>query len=708
MLKFVERNPGLRYRLILLGLSLPLMLVAGVFIWLDYDSRHDAIITEVRLQSDAVNGQLETFVQTVREASAILGLRWVNEFDFNPSDPTVAANLNMYLENIVAVRPKYSRASITDATGLVTASSAPFSDGEIIGPGQFYQRAFEANRFMASDVVIPGGEGSPFVVFAQPLRWEQGHRGFLVLQSDLATLSAVMDMSEGFPATAKSGVFDSQGVIVAGTGYQAPHPGLAAGRNISASAVWAKASARPTGEWFGPGLDKVDRMIFFGYPNLTSWVTTVAYAQSELLGPLWQRLWIFIGVLAATALAIFWVGEVLVRRERRAVTETERERVTLDAVMNGAKSGILVIDVDGSVIYANDRIAQMFSLGPTGLAGRPAGEIRDLMASRGDDPEQMADQLARAMAAGAGIVVDNLSLKESAGLDLEMTAYPLQKADGQTLGLTMAFHDVTQAMAVQRMKSQFLATASHQLRTPMSSILAFSELSLSKDVDAGQRREWMEVIQSQSTRMANVIDTMLNVSQIESGKLDLNLKALDAQEACRGALDGFDAKPESHRFEIQIPGQLKWIWADESRFAQILENLVDNAVKYSPDGGVVTVSADSLQDGMVRFGVSDTGVGISSEGQKLLFLPFSRVLDSRTSDVPGTGLGLYISRTLTELHGGEMWIESSRSGGTTVYFTMRRAAQPVGQAANGHNGHNGHNGRNGHNGHNGVSGLANR
>lgn len=197
------------------------------------------------------------------------------------------------------------------------------------------------------------------------------------------------------------------------------------------------------------------------------------------------------------------------------------------------------------------------------------------------------------------------------------------------------------------------------------------------------------MIQSQSTRMTDIINSMLNVSQFESGRLDLVLQELDAQEACRVVLDDFGVLAGNHRFELQISDSLKWFWADKAQFTQILENLVDNAVKYSPDGGVVTINADGQPDGMVKFWVSDTGAGISSEGQKNLFVPFSRVSDSQTIDIPGAGLGLYISRNLTVLHGGEMWVECSREEGTTVYFTMRRATHLVAQAANGDNGRSG-------------------
>ena len=251
-----------------------------------------------------------------------------------------------------------------------------------------------------------------------------------------------------------------------------------------------------------------------------------------------------------------------------------------------------------------------------------------------------------------------------------MTSYPLLNENGDPLGRTLVFHDVTEAKAVQRMKSQFLSTASHQLRTPMATILAFSELSLTRKVTPPKQREWLEQIHSQSTRMTGIINSMLNVSQIESGRLDLQVQEFDALEICRSICDDFQAKSDDHQFVIRIPAPLAQIRADQSRFIQIVENLVDNAVKYSPGSGKITIAAEAERDGRIRFRVTDTGVGISPEGQKYLFVPFSRVPDDRTSEITGTGLGLYIARNLAELHGGTMWVESEWGYGTTVYFTM--------------------------------------
>ena len=296
-----------------------------------------------------------------------------------------------------------------------------------------------------------------------------------------------------------------------------------------------------------------------------------------------------------------WVGEFLVRRERRGMAALEKERVTLDAVMNGAADGIMVIDVDKKVNFINPRLADMLSLSPGDLAAQPVDTVQKIISERGDDPTEVAAQLERGIMANGNIVVDNLSLRDPIGLELEMTSYPLLSSDNQPLGRTILFRDITQAQAVQRMKSQFLATAFHQLRTPIASILAFSELSLSRNVPKPQQREWLGLIQSQSTRMADVINSMLNVSQIESGRLDLKLEELDAYEVCAAVVGDFEIKSEGHKFEIQIPDSLRYIRADRSRLQQIVENLIDNAVKYSPDGGTITVAAAEGLDGMVEF-----------------------------------------------------------------------------------------------------------
>jgi PAS domain S-box-containing protein len=200
-------------------------------------------------------------------------------------------------------------------------------------------------------------------MFAFPVRDELGGAtAYLVLKSDLSEISSHLDMSGGFPETAKSGIFDSNGVVLADTGYVAPHPGGAIGKNVSGSAVWAQAMTQPTEAWFGPELDKVERIVYFEYPENTPWITTVAYAQSELFDPLWTRVYGFSAGLGATVIGTLVLIEILRRRERGAWEPLSAERQILEAVVEGARDGVVVSDVSGNIAYINERFKTLFGM----------------------------------------------------------------------------------------------------------------------------------------------------------------------------------------------------------------------------------------------------------------------------------------------------------------------------------------------------------
>jgi signal transduction histidine kinase len=662
-------------RLALLALTFPLAIAALMLIWQDHNSRREAVITQVEIKSAQINAQLEDFVHRVDAATSVFAVGWVNDYGPEAAHPTELSTMNSSLLRLVNSRPEFTTACITDAGGLVISASDPSLVGNRVKGDLPYERVVATREFTATDVFVQeGNEAAPYAQFLQPLIWGNGTvQGFLIAKSELSAISEALDMSMGFPASAKSGIFDSTGKILAGTGYEAPHPGMAAGRDISASAVWAQASTRPTTEWFGLGLDKVDRIIFFGYPDSTPWVTTVAYSQSELFDPLWDRVWTFAGVLGLTLIAVIVVGEMFVRRERRNIESIETERVTLDAVMNGATDGIMVIDNQDSVNFTNRSLTELIGLEQGSLIRKSVADAQSLIANLGDDPEEALSHLKDAMKVDSRVQVSHLALKDTVGLEFEITSYPVKTEGGMLLGRTLVFHDVSKAKAVSRMKSQFLMTASHQLRTPMASILTFAELSISREAPLPKQRQWMGLIQQQATRMVSTINSMLNVSEIEAGRLELNFEDVDAGEVCQTIIKEFESSSPDHIFRIDLPDIATRVTADSVRFNQIVQNLVDNAVKYTPKSGNIGIMAEAPSNGMVHFRVSDTGIGIAAEAQRRLFQPFSRVSDEQTSAISGSGLGLYIARNLVRQHGGDMWLESEPGEGTTVHFTLPSA-----------------------------------
>jgi len=623
----------------------------------------------VELKSAQVNAQLEDFVHTVRGASSVFAHEWVAQYPSEFAGPQSLGAASAHLRGFVADRPHFSGAYITDSAGNILAPDSSTTDQ--IGDPAFFKRIHTSGSFTVSDVIAPENEGSPFALFAQPLILTDGSHQYLVLKSDLLTISGIMDMRVGFPHSAKSGVFDSKGTILAGTGYEAPHPGMAAGRDITASAVWQQASSRPTGVWFGPGLDQIERIVVFGYPDGTPWITTVAFAQSDLFGPLWSRIRTFGTAGVATVLVVFWAAELVILKERRSLDVLERQRVVLNASINGSRDGMIVIGGDGVVTYANSRFVQLFSEGSFNPVGRTSSDLLDLISLR--QIKEGAIEDLSATIHGSGVETVSMSFGGVEPLDIEVVGYPLSTEAGEEVGRSVVLHDVSKAKTLDRMKSQLLATASHQLRTPMTSILAYSDLLLEQDPSPEERREWLQTVYSESVHMTSIINSMLNVSEIESGQVTMKTISFDAGMEAESIATKFSAKYPTRDIRVDIAPAARLVRGDKDKFGEIVENLVDNAFKYSGASTKIRITATEPAEQMVSFAVSDDGIGIPEYRLNDLFMPFSRLRDDSNLGISGSGLGLYIAKSLVERQGGTMWVESKRGEGTTIRFTLPAA-----------------------------------
>jgi signal transduction histidine kinase len=224
-------------------------------------------------------------------------------------------------------------------------------------------------------------------------------------------------------------------------------------------------------------------------------------------------------------------------------------------------------------------------------------------------------------------------------------------------------------------KTQILSTVTHELKTPLSSITGYIDRMLLRRDRVGplnERQErYLETVQRNGRRLKALIDDLLDVSRIESGSLDLNLVELDVQreieEVACSLQDQINEKRQ--HLVLNISTNLPRLKADELRFSQILTNLLSNACKYSPEGATTTITAEE-QDGLMRIDVSDTGVGISEADRSRLFSKFFRVDNSSTSQVSGTGLGLFITKSIIEAHGGLIQVRGDERKGTTFSFTL--------------------------------------
>lgn len=264
----------------------------------------------------------------------------------------------------------------------------------------------------------------------------------------------------------------------------------------------------------------------------------------------------------------------------------------------------------------------------------------------------------------ATLAIENASLYKTIGdrsRDLHRAYADLAAAHQELLG-------------VDEMKTNFIANVSHELRTPLTSIRSFSEILLSFAVDDVTQREFLGIINAESERLTRLINDVLDITKIEAGQVDWNVKDVDLTELLRTSARTFVSLAEEHdlHFELAPPSLPVKVHADPDRVLQVLSNLLGNAMKFTSKGSIVMGA--TIIDGMARIYVSDTGVGVAPEDHERIFEKFHQVGDTMTEKPTGTGLGLCICRDIVNHHGGTIWVESSPGNGSTFTFTLPLAA----------------------------------
>jgi signal transduction histidine kinase/CheY-like chemotaxis protein len=251
---------------------------------------------------------------------------------------------------------------------------------------------------------------------------------------------------------------------------------------------------------------------------------------------------------------------------------------------------------------------------------------------------------------------------------------------GDYIGRVVALRDITTEREIADMKNEFVSTVSHELRTPLTSIKGYVDLIL--DGSAGEindvQQEFLGIVKENSDRLVELINEMLDISRIESGRVHLRVEPLNIAESIEGAVDTFRAvmSQTGRTVDVRVPAHLPLVVADRDRVGQVLINLVSNALKYSPGGGEVVVTASHTGD-RVCVAVTDQGLGISKDDLKRLFTKFYRVDSAMTREIGGTGLGLSICKNIIELLGGEVSVKSKLGSGSTFSFTLPVASDDL-------------------------------
>lgn len=361
------------------------------------------------------------------------------------------------------------------------------------------------------------------------------------------------------------------------------------------------------------------------------------------------------------------------------------EQGRLEAVLRGMVEGVLVIDREGTVLLSNQRAETLLELPPDhGYIGRPLIEL-----TRHPD---LHDLVRWVMSEGG---LSNPSSREIT-LDgaqqhiLQVTATPIEDAGEGGRAFILVFHDISDLKRLERIRRDFVANVSHELRTPLAAISGYTETLLGGALeDPEHARRFLGIIERHTERLGRLVTDLLALSDLELGRIELRRRTVDVNVVTEATFDVLHQKATQRGITLErVIGPDTLVHADADRLEQALLNLVDNAIKYTPRGGHVTVTARRLEgseivgpppqpeSAIVEVAVSDTGIGVPEQDLPRLTERFYCVDKARSRDLGGTGLGLAIVKHIVQAHGGWMRIESKLNQGTTVRLCIPAAEEP--------------------------------
>jgi len=353
----------------------------------------------------------------------------------------------------------------------------------------------------------------------------------------------------------------------------------------------------------------------------------------------------------------------------RALYDTEEARDKIDGILKSVGDGLIVTDIHNRVILMNRAAEDLLGIRLSEVIERPVDfaiedqTLRDRIKATLDKREsdyQFDFELPGDNRTHPRIIRARTSI--------------IENKSGTQTGIITTMHDVTYEREVDRMKTEFISTAAHELRTPLTSILGFSEVLLNQNnIPAEEKTEFLGYINTQSKALSKIIDDLLDISRIESGRgFSINKEPCNPLEITKKVISYHKKQSPKHQFEVMFPKRPVKIIADIDKIGQVVKNLIDNAVKYSPDGGTIKVRGKIAGD-QYQISVEDQGIGMTQEQVEKIFDKFYRAKDACFIS-KGTGLGMSIVKHIVESHGGNVWVDSEHGKGTTVHFAV-----PIGE-----------------------------
>jgi two-component system phosphate regulon sensor histidine kinase PhoR len=361
---------------------------------------------------------------------------------------------------------------------------------------------------------------------------------------------------------------------------------------------------------------------------------------------------------------------------RNQMQEMSKEKDYLQTVLKGMMEGVLVVDGRGRILMVNDALRGLLSLSKDVSDKMPLEIIRNA---------ELEGAIRKAIQDGENIALE-LDLDKTGEKTIEVNVVSIlpsnKRMDEESEGIRGAiavFHDITRLKQLEKIRQDFVANVSHELRTPLTTIKGYAETLLEGALKEDQAFQFVQVIKRHTDRLTKIVEDLLMLSRIETKEFQLKMEAIPLRDIIDDVFEFVKEPAEKKEISLsrnEIPSSLA-VQADRDYLEQILINLLDNAIKYTPEGGRVTVSAIEKDSKEIQFSVEDDGIGIPKEDLSRIFERFYRVDKGRSKEMGGTGLGLSIVKHLVQVHGGRVWVESQPGKGSTFYFTLPGRIKPV-------------------------------
>jgi PAS domain S-box-containing protein len=354
-------------------------------------------------------------------------------------------------------------------------------------------------------------------------------------------------------------------------------------------------------------------------------------------------------------------------------TQIRREKQRLDALLDSAADGILIMEPNHSIERCNPAFAQIWGEAIDSIQGKHHDEIiRWIRHEQGSTLDE-AEAGGWPLTAHATLYVEgDIERPTGVPLSVGITYAPLISAEGNLLNIIATVRDITHFREAEELKSTFISVISHELKTPVALIKGYTSTLRRDDVSWDDEivQDSLEVIEEEADHLTSLIENLLDASRLQAGGLSLNLADMNFEMFAERLADRFRTQTDRHSIAVDLPQDFPIVMADEVRLGQVISNLLSNAIKYSPEGGQIRISGQVRADQLIIC-IQDDGPGIAPGDLPHIFDRFYRAEEaSRTTK--GAGLGLFLTRAIIEAHGGRIWVDPRPGDGGRICFSLPR------------------------------------